>query len=78
VRYNNILSASDASDMDVGSRVFLPAKASKAEVITRALTSGGWIVARGHLIGNVPDIKAHLECRGSSFQKSALSCNTRT
>jgi hypothetical protein len=28
------------------------------------LTTGGKVVARGHLIGEAPDVKGHLECRG--------------
>jgi hypothetical protein len=64
VRYNNILLSPEGSDMDVGSRIYLSAREDKAEVITRAITRGGKIVARGHLIGEVPDIRAHLECRG--------------
>ncbi len=64
VRYNTILYAPEGSSMDVGSRVFLSAKGSRAEVIARAITKGGNIVTRGSLIGEVPGIKAHLECRG--------------
>ena len=64
VRYYTILVAPEGSHMDVGARVFLKARGSKTEVVTRAITEGGDIVARGHLIGEVPDIKAHLECRG--------------
>jgi len=64
VRYNTILSASKGSNMDVGSKVFLRAKGSRAEVVARAITKGGAIVTRGNLIGEVPGIKAHLECRG--------------
>ncbi len=64
VRFNTILLAAEGSTMDTGSRVFLKAKDSKAEIVSRALTSGGDIIARGHLIGEVPGIKAHLECRG--------------
>ncbi len=64
VRYNTILYASEGSNMDVGSRVFLKAKGSKAELIARAISKGGNIMARGHLIGEVPEVKAHLECRG--------------
>ncbi|MCK5138758.1 MAG: SufD family Fe-S cluster assembly protein, partial [Thermodesulfovibrionia bacterium] len=64
VRYYTILLAIGGSHMDVGSRVFLKARGSKAEVVTRAITEGGNIIARGHLIGEVPGIKAHLECRG--------------
>ncbi len=64
VRYNTVLLAPEGSNMDVGSKVFLRAKGSRAEVVARAITKGGAIVARGNLIGEVPGIKAHLECRG--------------
>ncbi|UCG77377.1 MAG: SufD family Fe-S cluster assembly protein [Nitrospirota bacterium] len=63
-RFNAVLVAHEGSDMDVGSRVYLRKEGSRAEVITRAISEGGNIFARGHLIGEVPDIKAHLECRG--------------
>ncbi len=64
VRFNTILSAGEGSNMDVGGRVFLRAKGSRAELVARAITRGGNIVTRGHLVGEVPGIKAHLECRG--------------
>ena len=64
VRYNTILFAPEGSNMDVGSKVFLQAKGSRAEVVARAISKGGAIVTRGNLIGEVPGIKAHLECRG--------------
>jgi Fe-S cluster assembly scaffold protein SufB len=64
VRYNTILFAPEGSNMDVGSKVFLRAKGSRAEVVARAISKGGAIVTRGNLIGEVPGIKAHLECRG--------------
>jgi Fe-S cluster assembly scaffold protein SufB len=64
VRYNTILLAPEGSNMDVGSKVFLRARGSRAEVVARAITKGGAIVTRGNLIGEVSGIKAHLECRG--------------
>lgn len=64
VRFNTILFAREGSNMDVGGRVFLRAKGSRAELVARAITRGGDIVTRGHMIGEVPGIKAHLECRG--------------
>ncbi len=69
VRYNTILYAPEGSNMDVGSRVFLRAKGSRAEVVARTITRGGNIAARGSLIGEVPGIKAHLECRGLILSK---------
>jgi Fe-S cluster assembly scaffold protein SufB len=64
VRYTTVLLAREQSEMDVGSRVILKARGSKAEVTARAISQGGNIVARGHLVGEVPGVKAHLECRG--------------
>jgi Fe-S cluster assembly scaffold protein SufB len=71
-RYHTILYASENSIMDVGSRVILRAENSRAEVIARAIAKdNGNIIARGHLKGEVPGVKAHLECRGLLLSKNA-------
>ncbi len=64
VRYNSILVAGKGTSLDVGSRVFLNAKNARTEIISRAITTGGNIIARGYIEGNAPDVKGHLECRG--------------
>ena len=64
VRFNSILVAGTGSSLDVGSQVILNAKAAKTEVVSRAMTTGGSIIARGYIEGNAPDVKGHLECRG--------------
>ncbi len=71
-RYNTILFAHPGAHLDVGSRVILKARDSKAEVIARAVSAGGEIIARGHLKGEVAGIKAHLECRGLMVSKKGL------
>jgi Fe-S cluster assembly protein SufB len=63
-RFNSILVASRESHLDVGSRIVLNAPESRAEIISRGIASGGKIIARGELVGKVPGIKAHLECKG--------------
>ncbi|MEW6259962.1 MAG: SufD family Fe-S cluster assembly protein [Thermodesulfobacteriota bacterium] len=63
-RYNSILVASPGTHLDVGSRIYLEAPETRAEIISRAITSGGSIVARGNLVGKAAPIKAHLECKG--------------
>jgi Fe-S cluster assembly scaffold protein SufB len=63
-RFNSILVATSGSVMDVGARVYLKSKGTRSEIISRAITTGGKIIARGHIIGEVPGIKAHLECKG--------------
>jgi Fe-S cluster assembly scaffold protein SufB len=64
VRYNSILVAVKGTNIDVGSRVFLDAKNARTEIVSRAITTGGNIVARGYIEGNAKDVKGHLECRG--------------
>jgi len=61
---NSILFAPKNSLLDVGAGVFLKAKNTKAEVISRAMSSGGKIIARGKIVGEVSNTKAHLECQG--------------
>ncbi|AII60907.1 SufB/SufD family protein [Dehalococcoides mccartyi] len=63
-RFNSVMVCPPGSKMDVGSRVFLNAKHTRTELITRALTTGGEIISRGYIEGKVPDCKGHLECRG--------------
>jgi Fe-S cluster assembly scaffold protein SufB len=64
VRFNSIILAQRGSDLDVGSRVLLRARGSRGEAISKAITTGGNIVARGHFSGEAEGAKAHLECRG--------------
>ncbi len=64
VRFNSVMVAPPGSKMDIGSRVLLNAKGAKTEIISRAITTGGDIIARGYIEGNQPDAKGHLECRG--------------
>jgi Fe-S cluster assembly scaffold protein SufB len=72
VRYNSILLAPPGSHMDIGSRVLLNARGAKTEIISRALTTGGTIIARGYIEGNAPDVKGHLECRGLILQGNGV------
>ncbi|MCL6582637.1 MAG: SufD family Fe-S cluster assembly protein [bacterium] len=71
-RYYNILVASRGSELDVGSRVILKAEGGRAEVVSRAISAGGNIRARGCLVGKEKDIKAHLECRGLILERGGM------
>jgi Fe-S cluster assembly scaffold protein SufB len=63
-RLHSILYAGPGTTLDIGGRVILSSPHTRAEIISRSITKGGEIIARGHLVGSAPDIKAHLECRG--------------
>lgn len=72
VRYNSILIAAEGSSLDVGSRVLLNAKGARTEIVSRAITTGGNIVARGYIEGNAPEVKGHLECRGLILSEKGM------
>ncbi len=63
-RYYSIIVGSPGSEYDLGGRIFLKKEGNRAEIVARTISNGGKIIARGHLIGEVPEIKAHLECKG--------------
>jgi Fe-S cluster assembly scaffold protein SufB len=63
-RFYSLLAGSPGCEIDIGGRVVLQEEENRAEIISRAITNGGDIIARGDLIGEVPGVKAHLECRG--------------
>ncbi len=72
VRFNSILVAPPGSTMDVGSRVILSAKGARTEIISRAITTGGNIIARGYIEGSAPEVKGHLECRGLILREGGM------
>lgn len=63
-RFYSIIVGSPGSEYDLGGRIFLKKRGCRAEIVARTISNGAKIIARGHLVGEVPDIKAHLECKG--------------
>ena len=63
-RFYSIIVGSPGSEYDLGGRIILKERGNRAEIVARTISNGGKIIARGHLVGEVPDIRAHLECRG--------------
>ncbi len=63
-RSNSILVAPEGSYLNVGSRMILNAPDTRAEIISRAITTGGTVVAPGHIQANAVPAKGHLECKG--------------
>jgi len=63
-RFSSIVIASKTSFFDLGSRAILEGKGASAELITRAITKGGTIISRGHILGKTAGTRGHLECKG--------------
>jgi uncharacterized protein len=62
--FYSVIVGSPGSSFDIGSRIHLLKPGCRAEIVQRAISNGGSIMNRGHLIGKAPDIRAHLECKG--------------
>jgi Fe-S cluster assembly scaffold protein SufB len=62
--FNSVLLARPGSFMDVGSRIILQGEGCRGEAVSRVVSTGGTVIARGHLVGETPGIRAHLECKG--------------
>lgn len=72
--YNTMCIAHEGSDIDTGGLVYLNGVGSSAQIMSRSISMGGHMTARGRLVGNAPGIKAHLECR-SIIMKDGGSTN---
>jgi len=73
VSFNNIIYGSKDSHIDAGSKVVLQNEGARGEIITRAIaTDNAKIYARGFLLGEHGDSKAHLECRGLLLSDDAM------
>jgi len=73
VKFNSICIAHEGSDIDSGSMVVLNAPKTSAEIISRSITLGGRMMARGRLVGNAAGAKAHLECRSLVLSDNGLT-----
>lgn len=63
-RFNSIVVSPPGSHVDLGNRIELNAPNTRGEIISRTITTGGRIIARGFIGGNSLPAKGHLECKG--------------
>jgi hypothetical protein len=71
-RYHTLLYGSGESLFDIGSRVVLSGKNTSAELTARCIAKDKTrIIARGHMIGEISETKAHLDCRGLLLSNTA-------
>lgn len=63
-RLNSILVAPKGSHLDIGGKAILEVPGTRAEIVTRTISTGGEVINRGTLSGNAEGVRAHLECHG--------------
>lgn len=72
-KYNTICISGKGSDIDTGGSCYLNAPGTSAEIMSRSITRGGKMCARGKLVGNSPGVKAHLECRSIVLEDGGVT-----
>lgn len=70
-RLNSVAIAHPGSELDLGSRAIFSAPGTKAELVSRTITIGGKMIARGEMIANEKGAKGHLECKGLVLGKGS-------
>ena len=70
-RLNTIAIAHPGSELDLGSRAIFNAPETRAELVSRTITIGGKMIARGEMIANAKGSKGHLECKGLVIGKGS-------
>ena len=70
--FNSLILSYPNTLQDIGSRVIFRAKNTSAEIVSRAVSLGGKVIARGHLKSEQKDVKAHLECRGLVLSEKGM------
>lgn len=63
-RFNSVVVALPGSELDLGSAAILSAKGTSAELVSRAITRGGKVIARARITGKKEETKGHIECKG--------------
>ncbi len=61
-RFNTIIYAPETAYYDIGSRCFLEGEGARTEIISRAVSGGGTVLAPAHIKSMAPKTKGHMEC----------------
>jgi hypothetical protein len=70
--FQSIVYAPDDTKIDLGSRAVLQGEGSRAELISRVIsTDNAEIIARSDIIGEAKNAKGHVECRGLMLSDNA-------
>lgn len=70
--FNSVVYAPAGSTLDLGARAFLRGADAAADIISRAVSDGGSVINRGHIIGEVAGVRGHMECNGLLLAKNGV------
>ncbi len=70
--FNSVVYAPAGAWLDLGARAILRGKNSAADIISRAVSDGGYVMTRGHIIGEGVGCRGHMECNGLLLKESGV------
>lgn len=70
--FNSVVYAPTGSKLDLGARAYLRGESAAADIISRAVSAGGSVINRGHIIGEVAGSRGHMECNGLLLEKQGV------
>ncbi len=70
--FNSVVYAPAGAKLDLGARVYLTGAGAAADIISRAVSDGGHVINRGHIIGEVAGSRGHMECNGLLLGKQGV------
>ncbi|MEM2786707.1 MAG: SufD family Fe-S cluster assembly protein [Archaeoglobaceae archaeon] len=62
--FSNVIVALEGCTIDSGSRAILTGSGAVAEIVSRSISRGGRVFARGQIVGEAEGVRGHLECKG--------------
>ncbi len=62
--FNSVVYAPTGASLDLGARAILRGSNASADIISRAVSDGGYVMNRGHIIGESAGSRGHMECNG--------------
>lgn len=60
----SVVHAPPGSCLDLGARAWLQGAGASAEIVSRVVSSGGTVTTRGHIIGEVDEVRGSMTCSG--------------
>lgn len=67
--FYSVVYAPKGSNLDLGSEAYLEGKGAVSNILSRSVSNGGKITARGKITGNVAGAKGYMSCNGLLLDK---------
>jgi Fe-S cluster assembly scaffold protein SufB len=70
--FNSVVYAPAGSTLDLGARAILRGANAAADIVSRAVSAGGHVVNRGHIVGEAGGSRGHMECNGLLLEEGGV------